>query len=141
VSLSWRIHFGGRPTTTAKSVFRERRRTGSGLRWFQQHQSSQTERAIRYQDPGWKDCAARYIHTELSAATMKIFRPEDAPVLEYREDDGQDRTHIYVPIIPMVLVNSSSIAFTGFSTCIPSFDPLTSSTTPEDTHCPKNYNP
>jgi hypothetical protein len=70
------------------------RRTGSGLRWFQQHQSSQTERAIRYQDPGWKDCAARYIHTELSAATMKIFRPEDAPVLEYREDDGQDRTHI-----------------------------------------------
>jgi hypothetical protein len=29
-----------------------------------------------YQDPGWKDCAsARYIHTELSAATMKNFRP------------------------------------------------------------------
>jgi DNA topoisomerase-2 len=93
-----------------------------------------------YQDPGWKDCAsARYIHTELSAATMKIFRPEDAP-LEYREDDGiKIEPTFYVPI-PMVLVNSSIGIGTGFSTCIPSFDPWTSSTTPEDTHCPKNYN-
>jgi DNA topoisomerase-2 len=70
---------------------------------------------------------------------MKIFRPEDG--VGVQEDDGiKIEPTFYVPIIPMVLVNSSIGIGTGFSTCIPSFDPLTSSTTPEDTHCPKNYN-
>jgi DNA topoisomerase-2 len=55
---------------------------------------------------------------------MKIFRPEDAPVLEYREDDGiKIEPTFYVPIIPMVSSIRPS-AGTGFSTCIPSFDPL-----------------
>jgi DNA topoisomerase-2 len=56
---------------------------------------------------------------------MKIFRPEDAPVLEYRRTTVSRSNPFYVPIIPMVLVNSSIGIGTGFSTCIPSFDPLT----------------
>jgi DNA topoisomerase-2 len=75
---------------------------------------------------GGKDCAsARYIHTELANVTLKIFRPEDAPVLEYNEDDGTKiEPTYYVPIIPMALANGLSGIATGFSTCIPCFDPI-----------------
>jgi hypothetical protein len=46
----------------------------------------------------------RYIHTELANVTLKIFRPEDAPVLEYNEDDGTgSNRRIMSPIIPMAL--------------------------------------
>jgi DNA topoisomerase-2 len=75
---------------------------------------------------GGKDCAsARYIHTQLADVTTKVFRPEDAPVLEYREDDGAAIEPLYyVPVIPMVLVNGAEGIGTGFSTSIPCFDPL-----------------
>jgi DNA topoisomerase-2 len=75
---------------------------------------------------GGKDCAsARYIHTELAPAAYKIFRTEDAPVLQYRDDDGVAIEPVfYVPIIPLVLVNGAEGIGTGFSTCIPCFDPL-----------------
>jgi DNA topoisomerase-2 len=75
---------------------------------------------------GGKDAASpRYIYTALSPVTYAIFRPEDAPVLEYREDDGATVEPLfYVPIVPMVLINGGSGIGTGFSTCIPAFHPL-----------------
>jgi DNA topoisomerase-2 len=75
---------------------------------------------------GGKDAASpRYIYTELSQITATLFRPEDAPVLEYREDDGATVEPLYyVPIVPVVLINGCSGIGTGFSTCVPSFDPL-----------------
>jgi DNA topoisomerase-2 len=75
---------------------------------------------------GGKDAASpRYIYSALSPITYAIFRPEDAPVLEYREDDGVSVEPLfYAPIVPMVLVNGCSGIGTGFSTCVPTFDPL-----------------
>jgi hypothetical protein len=37
--------------------------------------------------------------------TYAIFRPEDAPVLEYRDDGATVEPLFYVPIVPMVLIN------------------------------------
>jgi DNA topoisomerase-2 len=59
------------------------------------------------------------------AITDLIFRPEDRPILTYLEDDGISvEPEFYVPIIPMILVNGTLGIGTGFSTNIPSFNPL-----------------
>lgn len=75
---------------------------------------------------GGKDHAAtRYIFTYLSPITKKIFRDEDKPLLEYREDDGQIvEPKYYLPIIPMVLVNGSEGIGTGWSSSCPQFNPI-----------------
>jgi DNA topoisomerase II len=69
---------------------------------------------------GGKDAASeRYIYTKLNTITRLIYRPEDDPILEYLEDDGEQVEPIYyVPIIPMVLVNGSKGIGTGFSSDI-----------------------
>lgn len=74
---------------------------------------------------GGKDAAsARYIFTQLSETAELIFRPEDAPLYEYMEDDGQSiEPAFYLPIIPMILVNGANGIGTGWSTTIPSFNP------------------
>ena len=74
---------------------------------------------------GGKDAASpRYIFTQLSAATELIFRPEDAPLYKYLEDDGQSiEPAYYMPIIPMILVNGANGIGTGWSTTIPSYNP------------------
>ena len=57
--------------------------------------------------------------------TDMIFRPEDRPILTYLEDDGiAVEPEFYVPIIPMILVNGTLGIGTGFSTNIPSYNPL-----------------
>jgi len=75
---------------------------------------------------GGKDAsAARYIHTHLWPLASYIFREEDMPILKYRENDGASvEPEYYVPIIPMCLVNGEVGIGTGYSTCIPSFNPL-----------------
>ena len=75
---------------------------------------------------GGSDAAScRYIHTELNKLTDCIYPKEDFPLLKYIEDDGlQVEPHYYVPILPMVLVNGMTGIGTGFSTNIPSFNPL-----------------
>lgn len=75
---------------------------------------------------GGADAAsARYINTRPSAIVELIFRPEDRPILTYLEDDGEKvEPEFYVPIVPMVLVNGAAGIGTGFSTNVPSFDPL-----------------
>lgn len=74
---------------------------------------------------GGKDAASpRYIFTQLAAATELIFRPEDAPLYQYLEDDGQSiEPAYYMPILPMILVNGANGIGTGWSTTIPSYNP------------------
>jgi DNA topoisomerase II len=75
---------------------------------------------------GGSDAASsRYIHTELNRLTDCIYPKEDFPLLSYVEDDGfKVEPYYYVPILPMVLVNGMTGIGTGFSTNIPSFNPL-----------------
>ena len=73
-----------------------------------------------------KDAAhPRYLCTQLPKITRKIFRAEDDPILTYLFEDGRKiEPKFYVPIIPMVLVNGSKGIGTGWSSDIPTFDPL-----------------
>ena len=75
---------------------------------------------------GGRDAASeRYIFTELSPLTRKIFPEADDKVLNYLDDDGlMVEPQFYAPIIPMICVNGCRGIGTGFSTDIPSYDPL-----------------
>jgi DNA gyrase/topoisomerase IV subunit B len=75
---------------------------------------------------GGKDSAApRYIFTALSPITKHIYNPLDFPLMEYLEDDGMKIEPLwYIPVIPMILVNGARGIGTGFSTNIPSYNPL-----------------
>ena len=75
---------------------------------------------------GGKDCAQpRYIHTMLSEITHKIFDKQDTPILKYCDDDGTPVEPVYyLPTIPILLVNGSMGVGTGWSTDIPSFNPV-----------------
>jgi DNA topoisomerase II len=75
---------------------------------------------------GGSDAAsARYIHTRLSEAATLLYRPEDAPILEYLEDEGSViEPKYFVPIVPTILLNGTIGIGTGFSTSVPSYDPL-----------------
>ncbi|QPG73647.1 hypothetical protein FOA43_000959 [Brettanomyces nanus] len=74
---------------------------------------------------GGKDAAAaRYIFTELSDITRKVFNPLDNKLLTYMQDDEQTvEPDWYVPVIPMVLVNGAEGIGSGWSTSIPSYNP------------------
>ena len=75
---------------------------------------------------GGKDAASpRYIFTQLSTITKKLFHPNDKPLYQYMEDDGQQiEPKCYMPVIPMLLVNGSHGIGTGWSTSIPPHNPL-----------------
>ena len=67
----------------------------------------------------------RYIHTCIPELIPFIYRKEDMDVLNYNDDDGFPvEPEFYVPIIPMILVNGSEGIGTGWSSFIPSFNPL-----------------
>ena len=66
----------------------------------------------------------RYIFTHLSKYSSELFNPQDFPLLEYLDDDGQSiEPKYYVPTLPLVLINGAEGIGTGFSTKIPSFNP------------------
>lgn len=68
--------------------------------------------------------ASRYIFTNLTPISKKIFVKEDEPTLTDTYDDGyQVEPAFYVPIIPMVLVNGSDGIGTGWKSYIPNFNP------------------
>ena len=74
-----------------------------------------------------KDAAsARYIFTKLDALTRFIFREEDDILLEKIIDDGEEvEPLMYVPIIPMILVNGCLAGIgTGWSCSIPCYNPI-----------------
>ena len=75
---------------------------------------------------GGKDAASpRYTFVQLNPITSLIYRREDAPILEYTEDDGVQTEPVhYVPIIPMSLVNQVSGIGSGFSTSVPAYNPM-----------------
>ena len=74
---------------------------------------------------GGKDAAsARYVFTKLEQITRCIFHPNDDPLLDYLDEDGQSIEPLYyVPIIPMALVNGSEGIGTGWSSSVPTYDP------------------
>lgn len=75
---------------------------------------------------GGKDSASpRYIYTKLSHLTRLLFPEADDAVLRFLEDDGiRVEPECYVPIIPMVLINGASGIGMGWSTHIPSYNPM-----------------
>lgn len=75
---------------------------------------------------GGKDHAAgRYIFTRLMRIARAIYHPADDFIVEYKDDDGLSvEPFYYVPVVPMVLVNGTSGIGTGFSTNIPSYNPM-----------------
>lgn len=75
---------------------------------------------------GGKDAASpRYIFTQLAETTEKIFHPADGPLYTPLKDDGQDIEPVcYLPVIPMLLVNGANGIGTGWSSQVPSHNPL-----------------
>ncbi|PLB34944.1 DNA topoisomerase 2 [Aspergillus candidus] len=74
---------------------------------------------------GGSDCAsARYIYTRLSPFARRVFHAADDPLLTYNEDDGAKiEPEIYVPVVPMILINGADGIGTGWSTSIPNYNP------------------
>jgi DNA topoisomerase-2 len=75
---------------------------------------------------GGKDSASpRYIYTLMNDLTTHIFNPQDNALLQYQEEDSMKIDPIwYMPILPMILVNGCNGVGTGFSTQIPSYNPI-----------------
>lgn len=75
---------------------------------------------------GGQDAAsARYIYTRLSPFARRIFHQTDEALLAYNTDDGkQIEPEMYVPIVPMILINGADGIGTGWSTSIPNYNPL-----------------
>lgn len=73
---------------------------------------------------GGKDSASpRYIFTQMSKITRKIFNKEDDEILTHLIDDGQQiEPKHYMPVIPMILVNGANGIGTGYSTNLPPFN-------------------
>lgn len=74
---------------------------------------------------GGSDAAsARYIYTRLSPFARKLFPATDEPLLKYNTDDDKEiEPEMYVPVVPMVLINGSEGIGTGWSSSIPNYDP------------------
>src|SRR3954453_10854835 len=64
---------------------------------------------------GGSDAAsARYIHTRLSPFARRVFSKLDEPNLDYQWDDGSlIEPKVYVPVLPLVLVNGADGIGTG----------------------------
>ena len=74
---------------------------------------------------GKDSASARYIFTQLEDLTTIIFNKHDNPVLEKNyEDNVEVEPVVYCPIIPMILVNGAIGIGTGYSTDIPSHNPI-----------------
>ena len=74
---------------------------------------------------GGDSASPRYIFTKLNDLTPHIYKKEDNNILDYKNDDGfLIEPNYYIPIIPMILVNGSAGIGYGYSTDIPSFNPI-----------------
>ena len=74
---------------------------------------------------GGSDCASpRYIYTRLSPFARRVFHTADEPLLTHNEDDGMKiEPELYVPVLPMILINGAEGIGTGWSTNIPNYNP------------------
>ena len=74
---------------------------------------------------GGDAASARYLFTRLSPVARLLFAPEDDVLLPVNEDDGQlIEPKMYVPVVPLLLLNGSEGIGTGWSTHIPPVHPL-----------------
>ena len=75
---------------------------------------------------GGKDAASpRYIFTKLNSLTPLLYHPDDQPLLEYLDDDGQTvEPRYYVPVLPVTLMNGVHGVGTGYSTSVPMYNPM-----------------
>ena len=75
---------------------------------------------------GGKDAASpRYIHTYLQPYMDSLVPHDDFQSLTYRDDDGLPvEPEWYAPILPMLLINGARGIGTGYSTYIPSCNPV-----------------
>lgn len=68
--------------------------------------------------------AGRYIFSRLTPFFRQIFRKEDDAILEHNYTDGEKiEPKLYLPLLPMVLVNGASGTGTGHSCEIKSYHP------------------
>lgn len=74
---------------------------------------------------GGNDAASpRYIYTRLSPLARAIFHQSDEALLTYNTDDGKTiEPEMYVPILPMILINGADGIGTGWSTTVPNYRP------------------
>ena len=74
---------------------------------------------------GGSDCAsARYIYTRLSPFARKVFNAADEPLLTYNTDDEHTiEPEVYVPVVPLLLINGADGIGTGWSSNIPNYNP------------------
>lgn len=71
------------------------------------------------------EASARYIYTNLNTFTNSIFLEKDNLLLQHEYEEGFEIEYKYfIPIIPMILINGVVGIGTGFSTNIPSYNPL-----------------
>lgn len=74
---------------------------------------------------GGDAASARYIYTRLSPFARKLFHSADDPLLTYNtDDDRQIEPEIYVPVLPLILINGADGIGTGWSTSIPNYNPI-----------------
>ena len=74
---------------------------------------------------GQDHAAGRYIWTKLTANCLKIYNKLDDECLnKVYEDSTLIEPEYYAPILPMILVNGTQGIGTGFSTDIPTFNPI-----------------
>lgn len=74
---------------------------------------------------GGKDAASsRYIFTKLAPIARALIPEVDDALLSYLEEEGLSiEPRWYCPVIPLVLVNGSDGIGTGWSSCIPCYNP------------------
>lgn len=73
---------------------------------------------------GSDSASARYIFTRLSPFARKLFHQADEPLLTYNyDDDKKIEPEVYVPVVPMILVNGADGIGTGWSSQIPNYNP------------------
>ena len=73
---------------------------------------------------GSDSASARYIFTRLSPYARKIFHKLDEPLLKHHVDEDKIiEPEVYVPVVPMVLINGADGIGTGWSSTIPNYNP------------------
>jgi len=74
---------------------------------------------------GQDHASPRYIFTKMSDFMSVVFHHHDSALLNYLDDDGESiEPEFYVPVIPNILVNGCQGIGTGFSTRVPSYNPI-----------------
>ncbi|MCJ1260791.1 DNA topoisomerase 2 [Lobaria immixta] len=73
---------------------------------------------------GSDTASARYIFTRLSPFARLLFHSADEPILTYNTSEEHTiEPEVYVPVVPMILLNGADGIGTGWSSSIPNYNP------------------